>query len=318
MKPYLIRAPDRESYKRCRRAWDFGSRSRQGYEPLKAVHLPKVEETLVDALAVYYFPGMWSWARDIVLPIAHQAIDRSWQQRGGARSSSGSIASASGLHALLDHYARWASTVDQFTPVRAALDYAVNIPDPIISERELVTLDGSAVRYAGRIDILVLDDEDRPWVVVHRIGSSGFTDPELLQLDEATTTCCWAWQQGPFGPPVAGVIFNEIQLEPEAFRRTEVPRSAVEVELAGRQLGFEALEMIDAGLRAYPNPTVANCGPCPFRAPCLAMQRGEDPGPVLAASYRRRPDDELEEGRLGGMTWGMGRGARPPTFGGTR
>jgi hypothetical protein len=313
MKPYLIRAPDRESYKRCRRAWDFGSRSRQGYEWLDAAHGSTVEETLVDALAVYYFPGMWSWSRDIVLPIAHQAIDRSWQ-RGGAQSNE----LPAGVHRLLDHYARWAEMVDQFTPVRAALDYAINIPDPVISERELVTLEGGAVRYVGRIDIMVLDDEDQPWVVSHRIGTSGFTDRELLELDEATTTCCWAWQQGPFGPPVAGVIFNEIQLEPEMFRRTEVRRSAVEVELAGRQLGFEALEMLDAGLRTYPNPTVSNCGPCPFRAPCLAMQRGEDPGPILAASYRRRPQDELEEGRLGGMTWGMGRGGRPPTFPGSR
>jgi hypothetical protein len=311
MKPYLIRAPDRESYKRCRRAWDLGSRSRQGYERLDDVHAPTVEETLVDALAVYYFPGMWSWSREIVLPIAHQAVDRSWQRGGRSEPPAG-------IHTLLDHYARWATGVDRFTPVRAALDYAVNVPDPVINERELVTADGAAVRYAGRIDIMVLDDDDRPWVVAHRIGSDGFTDPELLELDEATTTCCWAWQQGPFGPPVAGVIFNEIQLEPEVFRRTEIPRSAAEVELAGRQLGFEALEIIDPGLRAYPNPTVGNCGPCPFRAPCMAMQRGEDPGAMLAASYRRRQGDDLEEGRLGGMTWGMGRGARPPTFGGAR
>jgi hypothetical protein len=273
---------------------------------------PNVPDVLVDALAVYYFPGMWAWSREIVLPIAHQAVDRAWRQR----DATGPV--PADLHALLDDYARWAVTVDQFTPVRAALDYSVNVPDPVISDNELVTADGGPVRYTGRIDLLVLDGDDRPWVVAHRLASSGFAEPDLLDLDEAATTCCWAWQQGPFGPPVAGVIFNEIQIDQGWFRRTEILRTPAEVALAGRQLGFEALEMIDTGLRTYPSPSTTNCGPCPFRAPCLAMQRGDDPSAILARLYRQRTDEDPEEGRLGGMTWSMGRGARPPTFGGQR
>ena len=30
--------------------------------------------------------------------------------------------------------------------------------------------------------------------------------------------------------------------------------------------------------------------------------------------FRARPPEELEEGRLGGSTWGMGRGAMPVRF----
>ena len=33
---------------------------------------------------------------------------------------------------------------------------------------------------------------------------------------------------------------------------------------------------------------------------------------MLATRYRARGPDVLEEGRLGGVSWGMGRGAAPP------
>jgi hypothetical protein len=32
--PYVIRHEDREWFKRCRRAWDFGYQERQGLEPI--------------------------------------------------------------------------------------------------------------------------------------------------------------------------------------------------------------------------------------------------------------------------------------------
>ena len=41
------------------------------------------------------------------------------------------------------------------------------------------------------------------------------------------------------------------------------------------------------------------------------MNQGDDPSDLLAA-YDVRGADILEEGRLGGMSWGMGRGAAPP------
>jgi hypothetical protein len=88
-----------------------------------------------------------------------------------------------------------------------------------------------------------------------------------------------------------------------------------ELAIAGRQLGREALDMLDAGLLPYPNPTPQGCAACGFRGPCLAMRQGRDPAPLLAAGYRRRAaPGPPEEGRLGGHTWSTGRGARPPRF----
>jgi len=69
--------------------------------------------------------------------------------------------------------------------------------------------------------------------------------------------------------------------------------------------------MIDPDVRIDPDPSWVHCTRCSFRAPCIAMNRGDDAEGLLAA-YDARGPDLLEEGRLGGMSWGMGRGAAPP------
>jgi hypothetical protein len=91
-----------------------------------------------------------------------------------------------------------------------------------------------------------------------------------------------------------------------------VRRSRAEIDVAARRLAADAAAMLAPGLAVPPSPSDENCPPCPFRGPCQAMQAGQDPGPLLRTAYRQRPPDTLEEGRLGGGAWGMGRGAAPP------
>ena len=101
----------------------------------------------------------------------------------------------------------------------------------------------------------------------------------------------------------------------EAFRRTRITRTRAELEACGRQVADEALEMTSQGLIVYPSPSVANCAPCPYREPCIAVNMGTDERAILEANYRNRGPEEIVEGRLGGVTWSMNRGARPPKFG---
>jgi hypothetical protein len=98
------------------------------------------------------------------------------------------------------------------------------------------------------------------------------------------------------------------------FRRTRILRDPVELAAMGARLATEALEMVDPELALYPSPAPEHCGPCPFVAPCLAMERGEAVQAVLAAAYRDRGPERVESGRLGAATWGTGRGAAPPRF----
>jgi hypothetical protein len=98
----------------------------------------------------------------------------------------------------------------------------------------------------------------------------------------------------------------------DGFRRTWLRRRPADVAEAGRQLGTDVMEMTRQGLRVYPSPSGTNCPACPYLDPCLAVSAGKDAEPLLLSAYRKRPPESLEEGRLGGGAWGMGRGAAPP------
>lgn len=351
-----------------------------------------------EAMAVYYFPGMWDWNRGIVLPLVLSAFERSLQAQR-ARSAAAQPPSADQEAAfadavragkgLLERYFDWASAVDRFSPVRVETDVEVNIPDPANPEVGLTTPGGDPVRYAAKVHLLAVDEHDRYWVVHHRVADAWWGTDQLA-LDEEPLSLCWAWEECYLGMEVAGTIHNEFsfsgngsgpppgagtsppgtgtsppgterappgtrrhqrggipqheasgggrsipqhrrmyvktrgpeptarieQREASGFRRTRIRRTRQEVRALWLRVAAEAREMVDPGLEAYPNPRPEHCARCDYVAPCLAMDRGEDAEGLLAARYRSRGPDVLVEGRLGGTSWGMGRGAAPPKFGG--
>ena len=96
---YRFTPADRGAFKRCRRQWDFGARERQGYEPARPAPALDLDLAVRDALAVYYFPGMWDWQRSVVLPLVLQGLARSMgrQPGSGTRSSPDSWATSSSV-----------------------------------------------------------------------------------------------------------------------------------------------------------------------------------------------------------------------------
>ena len=85
---YRFTPADRGAFKRCRRQWDFGARERQNYEPARPAAVPDLDLAVRDALAVYYFPGMWDWQRSVVLPLVLQGFARSMGRQPGAGGGS--------------------------------------------------------------------------------------------------------------------------------------------------------------------------------------------------------------------------------------
>lgn len=308
----VITAADRRDFKRCRRAWDLGSRLRQGWELDLGRPGADPTEAVRAALAVWYFPGMWEWGRDIVRPLAVEAY-----RRVAARWPAGSDDLASQLEALLARYFDWAPEADVFTPLRVETDVEVSIPDPTDPRRDLASADGTAVHFADRVALVVADPFNAHWLVVHRVGE-GWAAPDALVLDEVGAACSWAWGRCFLGMDIVGVIYNELRTDADGghpFRRTTVRRNLAELDRVRQTVGQEAHEMTRAGLAVYPSPSWDVCAGCAFRQPCIAMNAGVGAGTVLARGYRRRPPEEVREGRLGGSTWSMGRGAAPPTFG---
>jgi hypothetical protein len=201
---YRFTPADRGAFKRCRRQWDFGARERQGYEPAQPAPGPDLELAVRDALAVYYFPGMWDWQRSVVLPLVLQGLARSIGRQPGP--GAGDLAAG---EALLGRYFEWAPAVDRFSPIQVEGGFEVNLPDPGGGDRELVLADGRPIRYQGRVDLLAGDEHDRYWVVAHRLVDRFGADDDLL-LDEELVAACWAVERSYPGMRVAGTVHNEL------------------------------------------------------------------------------------------------------------
>src|SRR5260370_30151450 len=81
----IIRASERTAFRRCRGAWDFGARSRQNYEPLVPARAFDLEKAVHDALALWYFPGMWEWDRSLVRGFAMEGKGLKAREHVGAQ-----------------------------------------------------------------------------------------------------------------------------------------------------------------------------------------------------------------------------------------
>jgi hypothetical protein len=201
---------------------------RQDLEPIRRPGLPDVDRAVRDALAVYYFPGMWDWDRGVRLPLVGQELERALaRQRHRADADAGDDADADAGddaeawpealdqgHALLARYLEWTPRADRFAPVLVETDFEVNVLDPAEPNAALVAGSGEPVRYTGRIDMMAVDEHDAYWIVRHRVVDADWPPTEQLVADEESLAACWAWEQFYLGMAIAGTIFNELRLSP--------------------------------------------------------------------------------------------------------
>jgi hypothetical protein len=176
---------------------------------------PDLAAALREALAVYYFPGMWDWQRSVTLPLVIQGFERA---AGRQRAAAGAWPDAApwrdqreaGLRTL-SRYFSWAPDVDTFSPVLVEAEYEVNVPCPGDPDAGLVTAAGSVVKYRGKADMLAVDAHDAYWIVRHSIVPGPWPPTADLLADSEALTACWAWEQFYLGMAIEGIIHNEIR-----------------------------------------------------------------------------------------------------------
>ena len=322
MGTYVIDSSDRRAFLGCRRAWDYHACTRQGLEPVVRREID-IARVVRDALAVYYFPGMWGWERSVVAPLVHQAVDRAVDgqcQRAGATGPLTPHEQArfdngrARAHRVLAAYQSWAPSHDAFSALRVESDFDVTVEDPRMPGADLVTGDGDAVHFRDRIELLVMDDQRGQWLVTHHFDEPT-PMPEVLHHDEDRLLSCWAWERFSLDVHLRGIIYNCIDLDGKRpFERQWCRPARAELEGAAARLGHTALAMTDPLVDISANPSLANCPSCVFFRPCRLTNEGLDPAALVDSAFQPRPSD-LVEGRLGGVTWSMGRGAAPPRFG---
>ena len=206
---YRVSAQERAAFKRCRRQWDLGSVNRQNLEPLEP---PPVDlgRAIRDALAVYYYPGMWDWQGAIVLPLVRKAFMRSI---AAAPPSEQRLVDLDLGTELLERYFEWAPSLDDFGPLKIETDVEALVPDSRERDRGLLAADGRKVLYTERVAMVAADGADEYWIVEHCVVPE-WRDVESLLLDEAAIAACWAWEQTYLGMDVAGTIHNEMLILP--------------------------------------------------------------------------------------------------------
>ncbi|MDQ3733001.1 MAG: hypothetical protein M3400_03200 [Actinomycetota bacterium] len=227
MVDYRVSAEDRAAFKRCRRQWDFGSIHRQRLQPLEPAPVD-LTQAVRDALAVYYYPGMWDWQAAIVLPLVRKAFMRSI---AAAPPSPERLEALDLGSELLERYFEWAPSLDDFGPLKIEADVEVLVPDIREPERGLLTADGERVLYTERVAMVAADGSDEYWVVLHCVVPE-WRSAESMLLDEAAIAACWAWEQTYLGMDVAGTIHNEIRRAPMDF--VEAPPGETRTGRPGR------------------------------------------------------------------------------------
>lgn len=217
---YTVTSWDRATFKRCRRAWDLGSRERQNLEPVLPAQPFDLEEALRYSLTVYYFPAMWDWSRGIVRPIALDGFGKSMREQRERYERHRRLTpeqerdwteSMELGDALLRAYYDWAPTVDHFETLHVEFDVDVTVPDPVIIGHGLITPDGDAIYYRERLELLVVDENDLFWLITHRITGADWADVDQLVLDEEALAQCWACEQYYMKVRIAGTIQNELR-----------------------------------------------------------------------------------------------------------
>jgi hypothetical protein len=223
----VLTTSDLRSFKRCRRAWDLGSPSRRNLAPNEAERPFELDTAVRDALAVYYYPGMWNWPRKVVEPIAlgkfAESMARQLERHDERFGTSGAdrILFEQMLplgDTMLRRYFEWAPSVDWFHAIRVDTDFRVNPPDPDSPGDGLVA-GGHAVRYAGRIDLLAVeqavwrrqqDDDTVYWIVHHRLAGESWASLGDLLIDDRGGSSSWAGQDAA-RVRIVGVVYNELR-----------------------------------------------------------------------------------------------------------
>ena len=81
---------------------------------------------------------------------------------------------------LLTRYFDWADEADEFDSIFADHEIWAWVPDPASPDRELGMPDGRPIRYLGRIDQLISDQNDEYWIVEHRVVLNRWASDQAL------------------------------------------------------------------------------------------------------------------------------------------
>jgi hypothetical protein len=267
----ILRTSDRVTFRRCRQAWDFGSKIRLNWDYVPGVEALDFGTAIHAGLETYYDPVRWRQDRLVVqqesiLAFVECMVD--WRKR--LKRSEQWDQLENDWHNLdelgrgmLNHFFIWAPKHDTYwEPVKVEIEFEVPIPVPygFSLPSDFYRVDGvlwrenTPVVYQGRIDLIVRDTRNDKYYIVDHKTTGQFGSYEHLELDTQVSSYAWAIKK-VIGIDVAGVIFQEVKkkapVKPKVLKNGSLSRDKSQnttpelYRLAVVEQGLNLAEYID-------------------------------------------------------------------------
>jgi hypothetical protein len=230
---YVIRTSDRESFKKCRRAWYYSSPLGKNLESVVLNQHLMFGIVIHKGMEAFYAPETWEQPTEALTVLSINAFKFALGEYANAEAEAkyrGELPTEREEYYLeklelgtnmLKHYGKHYAVRDRqeiegepalFKPLAVEWKFQVPIIDP---KGEPLAVDGKAVVYQVRLDMLALHEDGSVWIWDHKTAGSIDNDGQFLDLDTQMSSYLWAlhiynelhnhqWEIG-------GVIYNELE-----------------------------------------------------------------------------------------------------------
>lgn len=241
----IIRTSDRNQFRSCRVAWDFGSKIRLNYQAATPADPLEFGSAMHEGWQVIYDPKRWDEPdRLMVLIEAHAAFMRwmlTWKKKLEKARQWDLKKADYEEHVklgkgILDHYVTWVADKNRdknWKPVFTEIEFEIPIPVepenqkyvdaranfvalPLVIDGKVTKtrylhmyVDGEAlpVYYQGRIDLIILDlSTGKYWIIDHKTAKQ-FGSTLWFDMDTQTRSYGWAAKK-VLKIDIEGVMFN--------------------------------------------------------------------------------------------------------------
>src|SRR5437870_1535130 len=316
----IISVTERGTFKRCRKRWDYSSRSRQGLTSLAPPYALSFG-TLVHEIHETWLEHPEAEPESVVAIAAVETaktIAQTYIERVGVAPDSRELASfeeqvSLALDMFTNYKERWgASLPEGYTLMHAEQTLVLPIPGDYPCARANCGAypyayiheiggppghDWEPHQLEATLDALMADSSGRLWILERKTYNS---KPRIdaLQMNDQFIAYLWALRQLNMGP-VGGILYDGMwkrykerrNLE-DLFFRVPLIRSPEEIDNFEVQLRDEVLDMANDP-RIYRNARWEGCWDCQFTGPCMAEFRGEDVEYAMQRFTKRKRTDDL-------------------------
>ena len=300
----IISVTEREEFKRCRRRWDYSSNNRQGLQPITPGVSLSLGTLIHAALADWTIEcyNVNSGVRTVSTPPdlvaifmrrGNEAIDTAkanYQKNVGLAPSDSELASLYesielGMAMMKNYQDQWTwPFATRWSLYGTEQEFIIRIP-------------GTDHYLKGKLDGVVVDHNDRLWVVEHKTYSMR---PRQQVLDNNNQFLAYLWLLKQYVPneKIGGIAYDGMwkkakpsKNEPleSLFCRILLTRSDYELAEFARNLYFEVMDMaVDPSV--YYNRRWEGCYDCPYEKLCTATSKGDDVDYALTNFVKRQEE----------------------------